>query len=417
MSDGEFLRLGLGLAAAVGIYAVVRRSRAWAARSPVWSAWLAARVHYALAGLVLSFTAPLALRQTLAGSADLAGVFLAGIAGLAVGCSFDLRLLKRWTRPQVWLEIAHGVAFALVVWLLAQVFFKLVGSHWAGPHSTAVLWALCGLALGSWMRRRVEDAGKGKGAGWMPSLGAISGIFLAGLGLMQIRAGSFAVRQPFAFPQVIVVEGVVGAVLWCVVLGALVGLVVDLATREVRRGHLYFLVAAGLLLGCGMALALGLEPLWVGLVAGGWLINATVRRLDILRTLERGQGLVRTVLPGAVGWSMGALVVVGGLDWAFAGLILAILLLGVPVVRFGVWHGAGRVFDRAAVRRTGIEPRHLLELDDLALVIALGLAAVLPADQGAALLAAVLVGQRLMHLAALWAASRLGSLAGARGGG
>ncbi|MCH2662181.1 hypothetical protein MK163_17200, partial [bacterium] len=112
-----------------------------------------------------------------------------------------------------------------------------------------------------------------------------------------------------------------------------------------------------------------------------------------------------------------AVVVVGGVVWAFAGLILAILLLGVPVVRFGVWHGAGRVFDRAAVRRTGIEPRHLLELDDLALVIALGLAAVLPADQGAALLAAVLVGQRLMHLAALWAASRLGSLAGARGGG
>ena len=414
MSEGEFLRLGLGLTATVGIYAVVRRSRAWAARSPVWSAWLAARVHYALAGLVLSFTAPLAVRQTLAGSADLAGVFLAGIAGMAVGCGFDLRLLNRWNRTQVWLELAHGIAFALLVWLLAQVYFHVVGSHWAGPRRTAVLWALCGLALGSWMRRHVKDAGKG--AGWMPSLGAISGIFLAGLGLMQIRAGSFAVRQPFAFPQVIVVEGVVGAVLWCVVLGALVGLVVDLATREVRRGHLYFLVAAGLLLGCGMALALGLEPLWVGLVAGGWLINATVRRLDILRTLERGQGLVKTVLPGAVGWSMGALVVVGGLDWAFAALILAILLLGVPVVRFGVWHGAGRVFDRAALRRTRIGPHHLLELDDLALVIALGLAAVLPADQGAALLAAVLVGQRLMHLAALWAASRLSGMAGARGG-
>ena len=75
MSEGEFLRLGLGLTATVGIYAVVRRSRAWAARSPVWSAWLSARVHYALAGLVLSFTAPLAVRQALAGSADLAGVF------------------------------------------------------------------------------------------------------------------------------------------------------------------------------------------------------------------------------------------------------------------------------------------------------------------------------------------------------
>ena len=95
MTEGEFLRLGLGLTAAVGIHAVVRRSRVWAAKSPVWSAWIEARVHYALVGLVLSFTAPLTVRQSLAGSADLAGVFLAGIGGLAVGCSFDLRLLKR----------------------------------------------------------------------------------------------------------------------------------------------------------------------------------------------------------------------------------------------------------------------------------------------------------------------------------
>ena len=417
MTEGEFLRLGLGLTAAAGIYAFVRRSRVWAARSPIWSVWLEARVHYALLGLVLSFTTPITVRQGLAESADLAGVFLAGIGGLAVGCSFDLRLLKRWTKAQVWLEIAYGAMLTLFVWLLVQVFFHLAGSNWADLRRTPVQWTLCGLAISSWMRMRGGDASKNfmrggdasknKVVEWVPSLGAISGIILAGLGLMQIRAGSFVVRQPFAFHQVIVVEGMAAGMLWCVVLGALVGLVVDLATREIRRGYLYFLMAAGLLLGGGMALNLGLEPLWVGVVAGWWLINATVRRLDVLRALERGLGLVRTVLPVTVGWSIGILVVGGGgLDWTFAGLILTILLLGVPVVRIGAWHGAGRVFDRAALRRTSIKPRHLLEVDDLALVIALGLSAVLPSNQGAALLAAVLVGQRFMHLVALWVARR-----------
>jgi hypothetical protein len=224
---------------------------------------------------------------------------------------------------------------------------------------------------------------------------------------MQLRPGGFEVRLPLGFPSVVVVEGTWAECGSCLVLGALVGLIVDLATRGVSRGYLYYVIAAGLLLGSGMAGALGLEPLWVGAVAGIWLVNATMRRLDILRSLEQGQDMVRTVLPGVAGWMLGAALVEGGFELAFGTWVLLALIAVVPGVRLGIWHGMGQLLDRSVHQRTGVGPRQLLELDDLGLVIALSLATVLPAGQGAALLAATLLGQRLMHVVAVWAVGRL----------
>ena len=127
---------------------------------------------------------------------------------------------------------------------------------------------------------------------------------------------------PLGFPSVVVIEGTWAEWGSCLVLGALVGLVVDLATRSVSSGYLYYMIAVGLLLGSGIAGALGLEPLWVGAVAGIWLVNATMRRLDILRALEQGQDMVRTVLPGVAGWALGAAFVEGGFELAFSAWIL-----------------------------------------------------------------------------------------------
>ena len=195
-------------------------------------------------------------------------------------------------------------------------------------------------------------------------------------------------------------------------MGALIGVLLDLAIREVRRSHLYYIVVAGLLLGCGIAQVLGLEPLWVGAIAGTWLINSTLRRLDLLQALERGHTRVRTILLGLAGWMLGSALLEGGLDILLGLWILFALVLWMPVVRFGVWQGVGRRLDRAALMRTGGGLRRLLELDDLGLVVALSLAALLPAEQGAGLLAAVLFAQRLMHLVAVLAAAKLAQFAG-----
>ena len=401
MASAEvLLSFGVGLAAVGLIYAAVRLCRSRTSNSPLLAEFLAARVQYALAGLVFGLLAPLNMRPTLGAAADLATSFLVGIFGLVVGCSVELRLLRNTSRPLLLLEIGYLVLLGLGLWTLSYGFSQ-------GNVEGAALWGVCGLCAACWMRQsRGGSTEKKRSTGWLPSASALAGLFLAGVGLMQLRPEGFEVRLPLAFPPIII-EGTWAKYGSCLVLGALVGLIVDLATRGLSKGYLYYVIAAGLLLGSGMASALGLEPLWVGGVAGIWLVNATMRRLDILCALEQGQDMVRTVLPGVAGWALGAALIKGGLELVFSAWVFLALVAIVPGVRLGVWHGMRQLFNRSMDQRTGVGPRQLLELDDLGIVIALSLATVLPAGQGAALLAAALLGQRLMHVVAMWAGDRL----------
>ena len=378
----------------------MRLCRSQAPHSPLLAELLASRVQYALAGLVFGLLAPLDMRPSLSAAANLATSFLVGIFGLVVGCSIELRLLRNTSRPLLLMEIGYLVLLVLGLWALSYGFSQ-------GGVDRAALWGVCGLGAACWMRQsRRGSTKKKKGTGWLPSASALAGLFLAGMGLMQLRPGGFEMRLPLGFPSV-AVAGTWAECGSCLVLGALVGLIVDLATRGVSRGYLYYIIAVGLLLGSGMAGALGLEPLWVGAVAGFWLVNATMRRLDILCTLEQGQNMVRTVLPGVAGWVLGAALVEGGFELAFGTWVLLALVAVVPGARLGVWQGMGKLVDRSVQQRTGVGPRQLLELDELGVVIALSLAAVLPAGQGAALLAAALLGQWLMQAVAMWAVGRL----------
>ena len=395
------LSFGMGLAAVGLIYAAVRLYRSRASHSPLLAELLASRVQYALAGLVFGLLAPLDMRPILGAAADLATSFLVGIFGLVVGCSVELRLLRNISRPLLLMEIGYLVLLGLGLWVLSYDFSQ-------GDVEGAALWGVCGLCAACWMRQsRRGSTKKKKSTGWLPSASALAGLLLAGVGLMQLRPGGFEMRLPLGFPSVVVVEGTWAECGSCLVLGALVGLIVDLATRGISRGYLYYMIAVGLLLGSGLAGALGLEPLWVGAVAGIWLVNATMRRLDILCALEQGQDMVRTVLPGVAGWALGAALVEGGFELVFGAWVFLALVAVVPGMRLGVWYGMGKLLDRSVHQRTGVGPRQLLELDDLGLVIALSLAAVLPAGQGAALLAAALLGQRLMHRVAGWTVGRL----------
>ncbi len=391
MASAEvLLSFGVGLAAVGSVYAVVRLGRSRAAHSPLVADLLASRVQYALAGVVFGWLAPVEMRPTLGAAADLTAAFLVGMFGLVVGCSVELRLLGNLSRSLLLLEVGYLALLGLGLWALSYGFALEGVEH-------AALWGVCGLCAACWVRQSRRES-----TGWVPSASALAGSFLAGAGLMQLRPGGFEVRLPLAFPP-IVVEGTWAKYGACLVLGALVGLIVDLATRGLSRGHLYYMIAAGLLLGSGMAGALGLAPLWVGAVAGIWLVNATMRRLDILRALEQGQDMARAVLLGVVGWMLGAALGESGFELAFGAWVLLALVSIVPGARLGAWQGLGS----AVPQRTGVAPRQLLELDDLGLVIALSLAAVLPPERGAALVAAALLGQRLLHAVAVWTAGRL----------
>ena len=95
MIEGDEFRFGLGLLVVAGIYAAVLYSRRWTDKPRLLADLLDSRLHYAVAGLVLSLAAPEGVRTTIGEGVDIAMVFLAGLFGLIVGGSFDWRLIKR----------------------------------------------------------------------------------------------------------------------------------------------------------------------------------------------------------------------------------------------------------------------------------------------------------------------------------
>ena len=89
MIEGDGFRFGLGLLVVAGIYAAVLYSRRWTDKPRLLADLLDSRLHYAVAGLVLSLAAPEGVRTTIGEGVDIAMVFLAGLFGLIVGGSFD----------------------------------------------------------------------------------------------------------------------------------------------------------------------------------------------------------------------------------------------------------------------------------------------------------------------------------------
>ena len=71
-----------------------------------------------------------------------------------------------------------------------------------------------------------------------------------------------------------------------------------------------------------------------GACAGIWLINCTLRRLDILRVVQHGRSFARFGLPLALGWLLGDRLQAAGIDWEAFAVTFAVILLLHPVVRF-----------------------------------------------------------------------------------
>ena len=125
------------------------------------------------------------MRPSLSAAADLAAAFLVGIFGLVVGCSIELRLLRHVSRSLLLLEIGYLILLGLGLWALSYGFSQ-------GGVEGAALWGVCGLGAACWVRQSRREEGKQKKTtGWLPSVSALVGLLLAGVGVMQLRPGGF----------------------------------------------------------------------------------------------------------------------------------------------------------------------------------------------------------------------------------
>ena len=355
------LRIGVGASEA---------ARSWAVR------WLTdPQVVAILCGAMLGWAAPEWLARPF-GLVLLPGLaFFAGWMGVAAGCGLDLRAMKGGHATGFLLEAAAASALVLALFSISLLGEMAAGVKYLDAPALFVLAAVCvaGPAMqaagggGSRVRRA-----RGMGSGFrVPSTLAVMAVLLAAAGMGLESPEPVHLSPPGLDSQPLLqLEGPLERLLWGLAAGCLAGFLADMATRvDFAPGGLYPPLAAVVLLAVGLSGGIGLEGLLVGAVAGFWLINATLRRLDILRVLDRGARFPRVTVPFLAAWYMGSGLRQGIMDT----VVFAVVAVGVVALRPVFRLVTARVVEVAVGRRRLRRPRPAgaegISIDELGLVI------------------------------------------------
>ncbi len=328
-----------------------------------------------LCGAMLGWAAPEWLARPF-GLVLLPGLaFFAGWMGVAAGCGLDLRAMKGGHITGFLFEAVAASATVLALFSLALFGEMIAGVQNLGAPALFVLAAVCvaGPAMpttgvgGSRVRRA-----RGLGSGFrVPSTLAVIAVVLAAIGMGLASPEPFHLSPPGLDSQPLLqLEGPLEPLLWGLAAGCLAGFLADMATRvDFAPGGLYPPLAAVVLLAVGLSGGIGLEGLLVGVVAGFWLINATLRRLDILRVLDRGARFPRVTVPFLAAWYVGSGLRQGFMDT----VVLAVVAVGVvalrPVVRLVTARVLEGAVGRRRLRRPQLSASEGIAIDELGLVI------------------------------------------------
>ena len=421
-STAEWLRFGLGVMVTAGLFVATRQLRE--RQSPFVAALMESRMQYAAAGFVLGFFALPSIADGVTHVVPLATTLIVGWFGFAVGCGIDLRAFRRRARARLYTE---GVQVLLAFGLLAVGLYILKSSSaaTAQPRSwPEVLLILAICMVGSGRRRREAVGGRQAGIEQPGlSVSSLAAILLAGLAGSLLSPGSFSIDYPFAAGRDLLIGGLVDEAIFSVALGVALGVAANLICRDTRPELLFYVLTGVLLLGCGIANSLSLESLWVGLVAGAWLINGTLRRVDLIDTLDVGRRNLPLIVLFLAGWLIGS-TISPAFQWDLFLWVVTFVVLIRPLarllgIRFAVTLGRetsnlGREPGPRRLSKVGsrvpasadvdgsageVESLDVFRIGDLALVIAVGCARLMGTEQGLGVLAGVLVGYVISRIA------------------
>jgi hypothetical protein len=227
---------------------------------------------------------------------------LVGIAlvwvGLETGLSFDLRRFRRIPVRRTGAEAAFVLIAALLSAGIAYLLLPTMATHlgFTNPPGLAML-ALAGF-VASVRMPELLPLWRG-GSMRVPSDAATSLSALAnpavliayGLSFPAVAAGHVFTFGPFE---------AVGQVWWLVAIlgsGLVLGICIDFLFRAHRDGaRCVFLSLAAIMGVSGACLSAGIPGLVTGFVGGAWLINATVRRREVLELSERVGAVFEPIL-------------------------------------------------------------------------------------------------------------------------
>lgn len=353
-----------------------------------------------LSGLAMGLAALPTIATVVDDAVSLLIVFASAWCGFTIGCGIDLRALRKTSSVLLARQLGQCIVALSAIPLLTWALTYLPRTSASALYSPVALLIVIGMCLSDGMglhdrehRQRTPAAHKGPPK---TSIAAFVAILLVSLGAGHDVLGSTHMAGVSFLPVpslVWTITGIGERMLWGLAMGCGTGLLCDLAAKDHAPTGVTFGVLAGvLLLVSGIALAFGIQPLLIGGMAGVWVINATLRRLDIHHVIEKSSSITSIGVPFVLGWTIGHGVNVYGINGKAFLAGLCLILAVRPIVRMAGWRvGEFLIKARNSAARSG-EGESVL-FDTSGFLIALVLTMTISGSVGVSFLAAALVSQ------------------------
>ena len=415
----EVLLFGLSLAVPLGLFglrqALSRFGRGDSRPSVPWAdAVLSAGNAAILCGVAIGLTALPAIDGIFDEAASTLVVFASAWCGFTIGCGIDLRVLRKTSSILLASQLGQCIvalaAIPLLTWAMTHLPWTGMQSVLLSPIALLIVVGVClseGVVVAHDRDHR-HRAGGGIHKGFTKtSNAAFAAILLAslGAGLDPLAWTHLTIASHLPLPTLTLsMSGLGERMLWGVIMGCSAGLLCDLVAKDhSSTGVTFAVLAAVLLLFGGIATAFGVQPLLIGVIAGAWVINATLRRLDVHHVIEKSTMVGSIGIPFLVGWTIGHGVTVNGISGQGFLIGLCLLVAMRPIVRTFGWRLGERMIkakNPTAVSREG--ESLLFDQGGFAFLLSLVLAMTISGPMGVGFLTAVVVSQVVFALISVW---------------
>ena len=295
--------------------------------SLMWGQSRSAKVLCLLVGLTLGLLVPPI--SSLERALHLILIFLSGSLGFLFGVKVELRILRRISRAVWGLSLFQAFFTLLVVTIPLTFILPIWGRTETGVDLLRISAAL-GIVASVTMPPAVSLLSK-RTERKRAVFRVVETMALSGDVVVFVFLGFLLMLQRGEAISLVGIEigGAGGRLLTALICGGLVGCLADFVSRRERSlQERVYLVVGVLLVGIGTAGALGVPSVFIGLIAGAWLINATSRRVAVLETMDR----IRDFVEGTLLVLIGAVLPMASLLRSRDGLIA----LGVGVLLFAL---------------------------------------------------------------------------------
>ena len=136
--------------------------------------------------------------------------------------------------------------------------------------------------------------------------------------------------QPFSTP--VTFHSIGEFTLLSIVMGCLLGLLLDLVTRGLSLRLMPYIVCSVLMILVGIGFAVGLDSVWTCFVGGIWFINTTIERKQVLKIFGRGDQMLNRCIFFVFGLIIGSQSALGDVDFKM-GIWFFVILMFQTIIR------------------------------------------------------------------------------------